>query len=142
MKSQEGTSMELGMGMGRVPIHSYRVLSGRGGGGAREGAVRRSGRKDREEQRGPEARQVLPGKSGVELEMVTSLAVSWKRSRSGQRGEEGQTNELLLRDLLSASPPPLTLSTPSSTIPRPCLSSAYYVSALFSVLGTHGVERG
>lgn len=51
-------------------------------------------------------------------------------------------NELLLKDLLSPAPPPLVLSTPSSTIPRPCLSRTYCVSARFSVLGTHGVGRG
>lgn len=52
MKSQEGTRTELEMGMGSVSIHSCQVLIRRGG-RARVGAMRSSGREEREEQRGP-----------------------------------------------------------------------------------------
>lgn len=62
MKSQEGTSMELGMGVESVTIHSCGVLFRRGG-GARVEAVRRSGRKEREEQRGPQSSQSPCGRT-------------------------------------------------------------------------------
>lgn len=61
MKSQEGTSMELGMGMESVTIHSCGVLYRRGG-GARVEAVR-SRRKEREEQRGPQSIQSPCGRT-------------------------------------------------------------------------------
>lgn len=59
MKSQEGTSMELGMGMESVTIHSCGVLFRRGG-AARVEAVR-SRRKEREKQRGPKASKAQVG---------------------------------------------------------------------------------